>query len=178
MIHTGRRRCIEFKRQTAIGMIEILIAVFLLSLGFLASAQMQVQSMRNSRSSYNQSQAYLLASDMIDRMRTNIGGVAAGSYDKAQTTSAATNPNCKTKVCSEGELAQQDLFDWSANLHDFNGNSNFVSILPSTDKIAAKGTITALANGIYAVTMTWSDTISGSEQEQSLTLEFAAEMPS
>ena len=151
--------------------------MFLLSVGFLATAKMQIQSMRNSRSSYNQSQAYLLANDIIDRMRTNINGVAAGFYDNVQTTSAATNPNCETKVCSDGELAQQDLYEWSANLHDFSGDSNFISILPSTDAIAAKGTIAALANGIYAVTMSWSDNVNGSEQQQSLTLQFAAEVP-
>ena len=177
MIHICKQRYIERKHQTGVGLVEILIAVLLMSLGFLATAQMQIQSMRNSRGSYNQSQAYLLATDIIDRMRTNIDGVAAGFYDNFQTTAAATNPNCNTKVCSDNELAQQDLYEWSANLHDLNGASNFVSILPSTEKIAANGTITAVANGIYAVTMTWSDTINQSDQKQSLTLEFAAEVP-
>jgi type IV pilus assembly protein PilV len=177
MIHICRQRYIERKRQTGIGLVEILIAVLIMSLGFLATAQMQIQSMRNSRSSYYQSQAYFLANDIIDRMRTNIDGVATGFYDNVQTTAAATNPGCSTKVCSDNELAQQDLYEWSANLHDLNGASNFVSTLPSTEKIPANGTITTLANGIYAVKMTWSDIINGSDQKQSLTLNFVAEVP-
>ena len=57
--------------QQGIGLIEILIAVLLVSIGFLAAAQMQVHSMRFSQSAYHQSQAYYLATSMIARIRSN-----------------------------------------------------------------------------------------------------------
>lgn len=161
--------------QSGVGLIEILIAVLLISIGFLAAAQMQVQGMRNSRSSYHQSQAHLLANDIIDRMRINFDGVTSGFYDDLSTSAAATNPHCSTKVCNNNELAQQDLFDWSANLHPLNGESNFIPVLPSSDKIPAQGTVTPSAQGGYEVTIVWGDSINGGESKQSLTMNFVPE---
>jgi len=75
-----RNRC----QQRGIGFIEILITIALLSIGFLALARMQVEGMRFSQSAYFQSQAYFLASDMINRMRTNTDGVRDGHYDNIE----------------------------------------------------------------------------------------------
>ncbi len=99
-----------FSRHKGIGLIEILIAVVIMSLGFLAAARMQVEGMRFSQSAYYQSQAYFLASDMIDRMRSNITGVENGYYDDQATSSEADDPGCAThsmqftRYCPTGSL--------------------------------------------------------------------------
>jgi len=69
------------QKQKGVGLLEILITVLLLSIGFLAAAKMQVQGMRFSQSAYIEAQAYFMISDMMDRMRSNAKGVRAKHYD-------------------------------------------------------------------------------------------------
>ena len=120
------------ERQQGVGFIEILVTVLLLSVGFLAAAQMQVQSMRFSQSAYLQSQAYFMISDMMDRMRGNIAGVNDGFYDSLSTSSGATDPDCNRNYCNARQLAAQDLFDWSTYLHPLRSTADFIPLLPSS----------------------------------------------
>lgn len=162
-------------RQTGIGLIEILIAVVLISMGFLAAARMQVEGMRFSQSAYFQSQAYFLASDMIDRMRSNIPGVTRGYYSGKSTSAQASDPECDVSQCQPLGIAEQDLFDWSTHLHSLEGNSSFVAALSGSSTKAAKGEIIDVGNGIFAVVMTWNEVIGGDDAEQSFRIQFALE---
>ncbi len=160
-------------KQRGIGLIEILITVILLSIGFLAAAQMQMQGMRFSQSAYFQSQAYFLTSDMIDRMRANEEGVEMGAYDNIVTSTSAISPDCGNILCSPAALAQQDLFDWSAKLHSMQGDPNFVASLPSSDPISARGVVTPLGGGVYEVRLEWSEIVDGNETAASVRMNFA-----
>jgi len=161
--------------QQGVGLIEILVAVLLISMGFLAAARMQVEGMRFSQSAYHQSQAYFLASDMIDRMRGNIDGVVKGYYSGVTTSSAASNPNCDQIQCSSLGLARQDIYDWSASLYSLAGHSGFVPALPSSSSTAASGTVEAIGNGVFSVTMIWNEVIQGDDTQQNLRVQFALE---
>lgn len=177
MLNQQRRYTPDRKeyRQSGVGLIEILIAVVLISMGFLAAARMQVEGMRFSQSAYYQSQAYFLASDMIDRMRSNIPGVAKGFYSGKSTSAEASDPQCDVSQCQPQGVADQDLFDWSTHLHSLEGSSNFVAALPGSSSKAAKGQIIDVGNGIYAVVMSWNEVIGGDDSEQSFRIQFALE---
>lgn len=176
-IHSSRSisspPCLLENRQCGVGMIEILVTVLLLSIGFLAAAQMQVQGMRFSQSAYMQSQAYFMIADMMDRMRGNKTGAEDGFYDNQSTSSSANNPNCSTQFCDDQQLAQQDLFDWSAQLHPLLGQANFVPLLPSSDSVPAVAEIIPQGNGVFTIQVTWNETIGKSDVAQVLALEFA-----
>ena len=159
-------------RQRGVGLIEIMVSVVLIAIGFLAAAQMQIQGMRFSQSAYFQSQAYFLASDMIDRMRSNTGGVDDGEYDNVSTSASAINPDCANNACTPAGNAAQDIYDWSTHLYPLEGGSNFVAALPE-----ATGTVQSIGNGIYAVNLSWSEDVEGSSQTQTLTINFATEIP-
>ena len=58
-------------------LLEILIAVGVLSIGLLGIAGLQALGQRSNHSAYLRSQATALAYDMIDRMRANKAGVQA-----------------------------------------------------------------------------------------------------
>ncbi len=163
------------KQQKGIGLIEILIAVVIMSLGFLAAARMQVEGMRFSQSAYYQSQAYFLASDMIDRMRSNIAGVEQGYYDGQGTSADADDPGCALTPCNSLGIARQDLFDWSASLHSLQGASSFIPSLPGDDTSTAQGVIQDMDNGVYAVVMRWREVIKGENSQQELRIQFALE---
>ncbi|MFK7995333.1 MAG: type IV pilus modification protein PilV [Granulosicoccus sp.] len=161
--------------QNGIGLIEILIAVLLISVGFLAAARMQVEGMRFSQSAYYQSQAYFLASDMIDRMRSNVRGVADGFYFDQETAADAENPQCGVNACQAQAIARQDIYDWSAALHPMTTGSGFVAALPGTSTKPAKGSIENVGNGVIAVIMSWNEVIGGSDSEQTFRIQFAME---
>ena len=158
--------------QRGVGLIEILVAVVLLSLGFLAAARMQVESMRSSQSAYFTSQANLLAADMVDRMRLNTTGVLAGLYDAVDTADAIADPNCRTKACTAAELAAQDAFDWRSH---FIESGSVRPLLPGVDGTPANGTVTSLGDGSYQVRIRWSEVIDNENTDQDLTLVFVAE---
>jgi len=160
-------------QQRGIGLIEILITIVLLSIGFLAAARMQVEGMRFSQSAYHQSQAYFLASDMINRMRTNTDGVKNGNYSNIVTSAAAENQSCDTQACDSQQIALQDVYDWSEYFHVREGTANFVPALPSSDTIAAYATVVPFDDDIYTVSMVWSEIVAGKDTRQSLSVNFA-----
>ncbi|PID60955.1 MAG: type IV pilus modification protein PilV [Gammaproteobacteria bacterium] len=162
-------------QQRGVGLIEILVAVLLISIGFLATARMQMAGMQYSQSAYYQSQAYFMASEMIDRMRANSVGVNDGFYDDATTSDEATDPNCDTRACRPSGIALQDISDWSEMLYGPAGVDDFNPILPSTPSAPASGTITRLAKGRYLITMRWSEVVDGSDQLQELPVRFSIE---
>jgi len=160
-----------------IGMIEILITIVLLSIGFLAAARMQVEGMRFSQSAYYQSQAFFLASDMMNRMRTNVRGVREGEYDDIFTAPDSQNPRCDLQACTPAQIASQDLYDWGGYFHprQGNGNENFIPALPSSEKIPAGASVAPVSNNIYMVTLVWSEIVNGSIQEESMSVNFVLE---
>lgn len=148
------------RSQHGLGLIEILIAFALLAFGFLAGARMQVESMRFSQSAYYRSQAYFMANDIIDRMRSNIEGVRDGHYDDATTDSSASSPDCTTDRCTPAEIAARDLAEWTDYLYP---STNALPNLPSTATTTAAGSITAQGNGQYLISLVWAD---GEDQDQ------------
>lgn len=160
-------------RQSGVGLIEILVAVLVLSVGFLYTASMQVRAMRANQAAYHHSQALMLAGDMMDRMRANPAGVAAGAYDAKSTATPVAAPTCLSSGCTPNQLAAADLYDWRAKLVDVRGSAGFVPLLPpAADGTPATGSIALQAGGDYTITLAWSDFIDGSEQPRSIAVGF------
>lgn len=153
-------------------MIEILISIVVLSIGFLAAAQMQVQGLRYNQSAYFESQAYFMMSNMIERMRANPDGVSDGNYTNKTTTASATNPNCITKACTPAEQAEQDLYAWSANLYNLEGSGHFIPALGSSDSTAASASITPGASGSFIITINWSELEGNDYIDETRSVEF------
>lgn len=165
----------RMNHQRGVGLVEILVAVVIVSIGFLAAASMQVQGMRFSQGAYFRSQAYFLASDIIDRMRNNSRAVTDGLYDTRATSAAPTNPNCNANNCDFAQMVDQDLYDWSSSLHNLAGVNNFVPALPSATNVQARGEIELIEENEYRVTMYWAENVNGNSEQQSLVVNFATE---
>lgn len=163
----------QFGKQSGIGLIEVMAAIIILSIGFLAAGRMQMQGMRFTQQAYVRAQASFLLRDITDRMRSNPAGVAASSYDYVDTsTVGTTKPTCASTAdtaCSPAEIAQNDLAEWAAYIHPPVAASN--PLLPSSANIPARGTIVS-QNGIYTVTVSWSESVNGNDEEQSLSFDF------
>jgi type IV pilus assembly protein PilV len=81
---TGKRLA-GFKVQRGMTMLEILIAVMVLSVGLLGVAGLQTTNLRNSQSAHQRTMAVLLASGMAERIRANRTVALAGGFTLAKT---------------------------------------------------------------------------------------------
>lgn len=77
-----------YYKQRGVGLLEVLIAVLILSVSLLAIASLQTRSLQYNQSAYVRSQINILAYDIFDRIRanrTNINNYALASGDAAPT---------------------------------------------------------------------------------------------
>jgi len=66
----------SFRQQKGLSLIEVLISVFILAVGLLGLAAMQLQSLKYTQGSQWRSQANFLAYDIVERIRANRPSVA------------------------------------------------------------------------------------------------------
>lgn len=137
-------------REAGFTLIEVLVALVVLSIGLLGLAGMQFRGLRSNTDAYYRTQATLLAYEMADRMRANLPGVQNGNYGNITTTKPA-DPNCIATGCSAAQMAQYDAFSWLTRLQ---------SALPS-----GRGTVVAGGNGVFAITVMWDEARAGASGE-------------
>jgi len=159
------------RKQSGVGLLEVLIAVVVLSIGFLAAAKMQIAGMRNSQNAYFLSQANFMLRDMTDRMRANREGVIANHYNNFTTNAGTTQPACITsgEKCDVAQIAQADLHAWSKYLHEPEGAVEFKPLLPSHDSVEARGEIAFdPTTNVYTLQVKWGELYNGNIEEQVL----------
>ena len=163
----------KLKNQRGVGLLEVLIAVVVLSVGFLAAAKMQVQGMQYSQAAYFLSQATFMVRDMTDRMRANRDGVLAGHYNNFTTNAGATGPGCFNTAtkCTPQDIAQHDVHAWSQYLYAPPNAVDFKPVLPSTDAITARGQIAYDAiTDVYTISVFWADKTDVGIEERELSV--------
>ena len=92
--------------QQGMTLIEVLVALLILTVGLLGAAAVQINALKYTDSSRMTSQASFIAYDMMDRIRANSGA----NYTVTPPTSA--NP---------GNARDQDLFDFTTSIVNFGG---------------------------------------------------------
>lgn len=131
----------EFRKIRGFTLIEVLIALIIMSVGMLGIAGLYVHSMQAGRTSVLRHNAVTLAGDIADRIRANpTAGPAYGL--------AGANNNCVAGGvnCTVPQMAANDIFLWdqqaAATLP--NGQVNIVfnnGVVPPT----------------YQITITWTE---------------------
>lgn len=127
-------------RQRGVALLEVLIAFFVLSVGLLGLAGLQMKALQFNQSAYQQSQATISIYDMLDRMRMNRDEVGDGKYDTGDFTSSHAGKK---------GVADQDLKQWLASV---SGN------LPD-----GEGKIECDGNEICTVSVRWTNRFSGED---------------
>ena len=126
-------------RVAGFSLIEVLIALVILSVGLLGIAAMVSVSLKAKDSSYMQTQATSLAQNILDRMRANHGAAETGNYNTSFSTTYLSPPACVGSgiTCSPAQMATFDLADWKADI---------ANTLPSfSSGTSAQGEITTVA---------------------------------
>jgi len=139
------------RRNAGFTLLEVLVALVVLSIGLLGLSGLQTGSLRNNHSAFLRSQATVVSNDIVDRMRANRDSALAGDYD---ITYVETTPSagCITGAigCSATDVAATDLFMWRAYVERLPGGESDISFPVS---------------GVAEVKVRWGDARDGNKLE-------------
>lgn len=145
-------------------LLEVLIAVLVMSIGLLGVGTLQFTSLKGAQDAYVRSQAAFLAYGITDSMRVNLPAARTGQYDVAldgSFSSVAVNCVGETANCTPAQLAVFDLKQWKQDLGQslVEGNG---SIVTDVDPITGVATV---------IVSVWWKSMQGSGEDQSLVVE-------
>lgn len=127
-----------FRRHRGLTLVEILVALLVLSVGMLGFAALQTTSLRFNTSAYYRTQATALAYDLADRMRANRQAALDGLYN----TAFQDPPPACGAVPAGATVPERDLSTWR--------NAMACRIPQSTGSVASNG-------NEFTVTVRWDD---------------------
>ena len=141
--------------QAGFTIIEMLIAVLVISIGLLGMAGLQTSGIQQSHNSYLKTQASMLAYDMADRMRSNLAGVAAGHYNAVDSMDSpiTSAPGCisSNTACSASDTATYDVYQWTNS----SAEGSIASLLPSGYGMISQN------GGVFTITVLWDEARTG-----------------
>jgi type IV pilus assembly protein PilV len=117
----------RLRRQIGSSLIEVLVAVLILSLGMLALGGMLSYAVQLPKLAGYRASAMTIAAGHIDRMRANTAGYIAGGYTTASTSYNAVLPvvtQCVYPLCQPADIATLDKDETNRALRrELPGNS-------------------------------------------------------
>ena len=103
-------------RQGGFTLLEVLIALLVLSIGLLGIGKLMMLSARANDSAYMRSQATALGYTMLDAMRANRQAAIVQTYDTAMGAFPGPVVCTVAAPCNSGQQAQSDLNLWGTSL--------------------------------------------------------------
>lgn len=157
-------------RQSGLGIVEVLVALVVVSVGVLGMASLQLTGMKHSSGGFNRSKALLYAQSMATRIRINEAGVdhyAAFDSSNGVTCNTPPVPYCQarkgvavTPSCTPEEMATFDMFSVACGDVGSNGaEKGVVGTLPN-------GALTIAKDTAYQVTVSWSEGRSRTDSDE------------
>lgn len=145
--------------DTGFTLLEVMIALIILSVGVLGIIALQVSTYKSLQTSHNYAYAAMLANDMADRILANPGNDAAYEHDALPVGA----PDCSglDAVCDSNLMVLHDINEWQTlvqglipgtnkrqpgSLPDGRGSVDFIAGPPSSINIVVR----------------WDDDLSGS----------------
>lgn len=161
-----KRETLRPNRQNGLGIIEVLVALVVVSLGVLGMASLQLTGMQHSTGGLNRSKALLYAENMAARMRVNRDGAQLNAYQNFDSASAVCGtrptPYCQAyagngaEKCNESELAQFDFHSVSCGDWGTAGaESGVLGELPNGAMTVACDDATCTPTSTHTITVSW-----------------------
>ena len=89
-----KKQTVIHRRMTGVSIVEVLVALVIISVGMLGIAGLYLSSLQAGRSANLRVQALNLASDLADRIRSNREGL--GNYEAAADDTGTEHDECAT----------------------------------------------------------------------------------
>lgn len=167
--------------QRGVGILEVLIALVVISLGVLGMAGLQLTGMKHSTNGFNRAKAVMISENMATRMRINRTGVASAQYNgfDSSAVSCATRPDpyCETykdanaQRCDAAQLAAFDRFAVACGSWGSEGARGGVAdLLPSGAKVEVDCDDNPCgATSSYTLSVSWQEGRNASAEEEQQT---------
>jgi type IV pilus assembly protein PilV len=150
----------QLHQSAGLTLVEILVAVVVLSIGLLGLAGLQAAALRNNHSAYLRSQATVFGYDMADRMRANPIAISNGNYDSPAATAVSACLNAAG--CTPAQMATHDMSEWSIALANTLPGGTGVVCIDATPDDGTQGAPACDGTGsVYAVKVWWQDDRTG-----------------
>lgn len=141
------------RRQHGVGMVEILVALLVMSIGLLGYAGLQLRALGSTEDAHYRTQAIAIAQDLAERVAANPQALsvyttaanwAALAGDGDSRTMPASWNTCTQAACTAASMADSDILHarWQARW-----------LLPNGRVAAAE----CVADGAVCVTVSWRD---------------------
>jgi len=144
------------RRSRGISLIEVMVAVFTLSIGVLGVAGLQLTAKRSNLEAAQRATAASLTQDIVERMRANPEELATytnAGAGRTLTGSTMAVTDCSAD-CTPTQLAAYDLYEWEQTLSGATrqvGGANAGGLtLPTACIRGPNG-----GSGIYTVAIAW-----------------------
>lgn len=122
------------RHQRGVGLIEVLIAVLIVSIGFLGVAALQVYSLSTNNSAMARSMATISSYSILDAMRADRDNALNGDYNKTVTAGSCDK--------SSTSLASDQLYQWCELLSDKLGGTSTTTGTVNCSKVSGNCTVT------------------------------------
>ncbi len=135
-------------------LLEVLVALLVMSIGLLGIGKLMMLSARANDSAYMRTQATALAYTILDAMRANRQAAIVQGYDTAMGVFPGPVACTVAAPCNSGQQAQNDLALWGTSL---------AAALPlgqgSVTTVTAPDVVTGANNVTATVTVQWADKV-------------------
>ncbi|MDH5473110.1 MAG: type IV pilus modification protein PilV [Gammaproteobacteria bacterium] len=128
----------SYKNQSGFTLLESILTLFILTIGILGVAGLQMQGMRSANLAMQRMAVTVKTGDLLDRMRAN----AANIVDYAAAAGANNGCNSGTN-CTAAEMAAHDLLMWRTDL---------TNSLPGAPILTVN-----VVDPVVTITVTWTD---------------------
>jgi type IV pilus assembly protein PilV len=144
------------RAQLGYGLVESMVSIFVVSIGFLGFAGLQVNGLASANDSLFRSKAIYLSYQMADRVRANLPAVGAGSYNSL--TGTGSSPGCIATSCTAVQVAQNDFYEWTTEVGQVLPSGSAAICLDSTPDDGDPGDAQCDGTGnVFTITLWWSE---------------------
>ena len=146
----------QSRRQRGVSMIEVLVAIFVLAVGMLGTASLQLTSKRSSMEAKNRTMATMVAQGFVERMRMNPRQLATytnAGAGRVLDGAAFAAVDCSI-ACTDLEMANLDLFELEQALNGVAEDIGGISVGGiSEPRVCIEGPDGG--SGTYSVAIAW-----------------------
>ena len=150
-------------KSRGFGMIEILVALLLISVGFLNMAGLQTAAKKAGYDSLQRTSAVILARDIAEKMRANPVSLAryltTGNGVGGGTLSEPAQACTLAEQCNPGQMADYDMWLWEQAMDGASESRQIDGVDTNTGGLVSPtGCVTGPnggAAGVYTITIVW-----------------------